>query len=114
MPDVRFGPGAPPFTHLPQSGSGPPEKGKHTGMLSYFHKIKDGRNIYYFANSTDKPVEMDVVLRGKLTLQSWDPYDGTVTDVSSGAIKEGGVPCTRVLLKLGPVRSTFFVEVPAK
>ena len=50
--DVRFGPGTPRFTHLPQSGSRPPAKGTHSGMLSYLHKIKDGRNIYYFANST--------------------------------------------------------------
>jgi hypothetical protein len=45
VPDVRFGPGAPSFEHLPQSGSRPPKEGKHSGMLSYIHKIKDGRHV---------------------------------------------------------------------
>ena len=44
--DVRFGPGAPLFTHLPQSGSRPSKEGETFGMLSYIHKVKDGRNIY--------------------------------------------------------------------
>ena len=54
--DVRFGPGAPAFEHLPQSGTRPRKEGKHSGMHSYIHKIKDGRHIYYFTNSTDDPI----------------------------------------------------------
>ncbi len=110
VPDVRFGPGAPAFKHLPQSGSRPPKEGKHSGMLSYLHKIKDGRNIYFFANSTDEAVATDIVLRGTLTLQSWNPDDGHITGIESTAVIENGSPCTRVRLELGPVRSVFFVE----
>lgn len=108
--DVQFGLGTPLFTYVPQTGSSPPKEGKHSGMLSYIHKFKDGRNIYFFANSTDKSVETDVVLRGKLTLQSWNPNDGRMTDVGSTAVVENGLPCTQVRLELGPVKSTFFVE----
>ena len=108
--DVWFGPGAPPFEHLPQSGSSPPEEGKHSGMLSYLHKIKDGRHVYYFANSTDEAAETDVVVRGNLVLQSWNPDDGHITGVESTAVIEDGAPCTRVRLELAPVRSMFFVE----
>jgi hypothetical protein len=112
--DVRFGPGTPFFKHLPQSGSGPPKKGKHVGMLSYIHKIKSDRNIFYFANSTDETVEVDVVLRGGLTLQSWNPGNGIITDLKSSAVKQSGMHCTRARLKLGPVQSVFFIEVSAE
>jgi hypothetical protein len=110
VPDVRFGPGAPPFTHLPQSGSKPPKEGRHTGMLSYIHKVKDGRNIYYIANSTDENVEADVILRGDITLQSWNPDNGTITAVDSDTVVEDGMPCTRVRLELAPIQAMFFVE----
>jgi hypothetical protein len=112
--DVRFGPGTPLFKHLPQSGSNPPKKGKHAGMLSYIHKVKNDRNIFYFANSTDEAVEVDVVLRGRLTLQSWNPGNGIITDVKSSPLEQNGMHCTLAPLKLGPVQSVFFVEVPAK
>ena len=79
-------------------------------MLSYIHKIKDGRNIYFFANSTDERVDVDVVLRGTLMLQSWNPDDGRITRLESITLTKNGSPCTRVRLELGPVRSMFFVE----
>jgi len=108
--DVRFGPGAPCFTHLPQTGSGPPQKGKHSGMLSYIHKVKAGRNIYYFANSTDDAVDMDVVLRGELALQCWNPHDGTMEDVDTRIITEEGIRCTQVHLKMDTLKTLFLVE----
>jgi hypothetical protein len=108
--DVRFGDSAPRFEHLPQSGSRPPKEGKHVGMLSYIHKVKDGRDVYFLANSTDKGVDMDLVLRGRLRLQSWNPDDGCIADVESVEVVENGSPCTRVRLKLGAVRSTFLVS----
>jgi len=110
VPDVRFGPGAPGFTHLPQSGSRPPRGGKHTGMLSYLHKIKNDRHIYFFANSTDERVEVDVVLRGNLTLQSWNPDDGSISSAESRVVNENGTLCTSTRLKLGPVQSAFLVS----
>lgn len=88
--------------------------GKHGGMLSYIHKVRNDRNIFYFANSTDEAVEFDVVLRGRLTLQSWNPDDGIISDVTSSADKQNGMHCTLARLKLGPVQSVFFVEVPAQ
>lgn len=112
--DVRFGPGAPRFRHLPQSGSSPPRKGTHSGMLSYIHKIKDGRNIYYFANSTDESVVAEVTLRGKLNLQQWDPRTGEITMLATTDLVEGGQTFTNAKLALDPVKSVFFVEALAK
>jgi len=112
--DVRFGPGAPPCFHLPQSGSRPPREGAHSGMLSYLHKVKDGRHIYFFANSTDNAVDLDVVLRGDLALQSWNPDDGRIADLESTTIPDRGTPCSQVRLKLGAIQSIFLVGAPAR
>ncbi|MCF7976210.1 MAG: hypothetical protein K9N55_20490 [Phycisphaerae bacterium] len=108
--DVRFGPGVPRFTHLPQSGSGPPKEGQHTGMFSYIHKVKEGRHIYFMANSTDAAVETEVVLRGDLALQCWNPHDGTRKDVNTRIITEHGILCTQAHLKLDALKTVFLVE----
>ena len=79
-------------------------------MLSYIHKVKDGRNVYYFANSTDEGVEMDVVLRGKLKLQCWNPHDGTMEDVNTRVITEHGIRCTQIHLKMDALKTVFLVE----
>jgi hypothetical protein len=110
--DVRFGTGTPRFTHLPQTGSRPPAKGTHSGMLSCLHKIKDGRNIYYFANSTDEPVHTEVTLRGKMKLQQWDPKTGEITELKTRGLVRNNQHFTNAGLQLDPVRSVFLVETP--
>ncbi len=108
--DVRFGPGVPLFTPLPQSGSSPPKEGKHVGMLSYLHKVKDRRHIYYFANSTDMPVDTEVLLRGDLALQCWNPHDGTMTDLNTRVITDDGTLCTQAHLQMDTLKTVFLVE----
>jgi hypothetical protein len=83
------------------------------GMLSYLHKVKDGRNLYFIANSTDSRVETEVKLRGQLTLQRWDPHTGDVEPLATTAVVEQGQHFTRAPLQLEPVKAVFFVEVPA-
>lgn len=80
------------------------------GMLSYLHKVKGGRNVYYVANSSDERVEMLLTVRGSVPLQRWDPQEGSITAAESSDIVVNGQACTRVRLNLLPVRSAFFVE----
>ena len=82
----------------------------HKGMLSYLHRGKDGRNIYYFANSTDEPVETEVILRGKMTLQKWNPHTGETQPVPTVPTIANGVAFTKAPLQLDGVKSVFFVE----
>jgi len=79
------------------------------GNISYIHKVKDGKAIYFFANSSDAEVDTWVALRGKLTPEIWNPHDGNIgpAEVEHVVGKEG--PVTRVHVKLAPVRSLFFV-----
>ena len=80
------------------------------GMLSYLHKVKDGRQVYFVANSADQRVDMDLTVRGHVSLQRWDPLDGSVAAAETSDRMVGGQPCTRVHLLLEPVKAVFFVE----
>jgi len=80
------------------------------GNLSYIHKVVEGREVYFFANSSDTPVETHVRLRGRLQLERWDPHTGKIAAVESAPLTEHDQPITRVPLSLAPVQSMFLVE----
>ncbi len=81
------------------------------GYVSYIHKVKDGRSIYFLANSSDADVDTWVALRGKVEPTIWNPHDGKIgaAEVEQISGKEG--PVTRVHVNLAPVRSLFLVAV---
>jgi hypothetical protein len=88
-------------------GDVPPLAG---GNLSYLHKVRDGRNLYFFANSSDSAVDTEVRLRGRLDLEAWDPHTGQIRPLSAVHEAEGSEPVTRVRLVLPAVRSVFLLE----
>lgn len=92
VPDVAFDP-------EPRAASG-------NGCLSYLHKVLEGREVWYFANATDDPVETTVVLRGAYRLEWWDPHTGTMTPAEA-TVADG---LTRVRLSLAAVRTMFLVS----
>ena len=96
VPDVDF-------ENAPQANSG-------GGMLSYLHKVKNGADIYYFANSSNDRVDTWVRLRGRRTLQRWDPHSGVMTPAECLQITEKGQDITRFHLVLEPVHSVFLTE----
>jgi len=79
------------------------------GNVSYIHKVKDGQSMYFIANSSDVEMDTWIALRGKLTLEIWNPHDGKIGPVEVEHVigKEG--PVTRVHVRLAPVRSLFLV-----
>jgi hypothetical protein len=82
----------------------------YEGALTYIHKIKDGRDIYFFANSTDEPVDTNVVLRGNKNLESWNPHTGEKSKAQFAASENAGQPFTTVRVVLPALTSAFFVE----
>jgi hypothetical protein len=85
----------------------------YVGSLTYIHKVKDGREIYYFANSSDKPVDTKVALRGNVNVQIWDPMNGKIRPVEQTHSKNAaGQDLTTVPLKLDPVTAVFFIQQP--
>ena len=80
------------------------------GNLSYIHKVMEGRQVYFFANSSEQAIETPLTLRGKLDLEWWDPHTGLMTPASVTLADAVGQPVTRVELRLDPVHSVFLVQ----
>jgi hypothetical protein len=96
IPDVSF-------ENNPQPKSG-------NGVLSYIHKKKDGKDIYFFENSTDDEVNTYVTVRGKIKPTLWDPHDGTISTISDiTSVTKGTEIYTRFPLKLSAINSMFVV-----
>nr|WP_319509480.1 glycosyl hydrolase [uncultured Draconibacterium sp.] len=80
------------------------------GKFNYIHKIKDGKNIYFFTNSSDEEIDIDVIVRGKHKLRGWNPYTGEMTPLENSFKNDSRQNYTRCKLKLGAVSSVFFVD----
>jgi hypothetical protein len=81
----------------------------YDGALTYIHKVKDGRDIYFFANSSQQAVDTNVVLRGAKKLTIWDPHNGTQRAAEFTAGDAGGQAVTTVRLVLPPVTSLLYI-----
>ena len=46
------------------------------GLVSYLHKVKEGRDIYYFINCNSKQVVLDISLQNEMELEVLNPHDG--------------------------------------
>ncbi|WP_162633064.1 glycosyl hydrolase [Echinicola strongylocentroti] len=81
------------------------------GKFNYIHKIKDGRHIYFFTNSSDETIATEVLLRGKLKPSKWDPHSGEIKkEIPFNYVEKNGQVYTRIELDLGGVRSLFMVS----
>jgi len=90
---------------------GPLEKGRaYAGALTYIHKVKNGRDIYFFANSSEKRVDTNVVLRGRKELTIWNPHTGEKEQATLTHAKAGGTDVTTVRLVLPAVASRFYIR----
>ncbi len=84
---------------------------EYAGSLTYIHKIKDNRHIYFFANSSDESVDTKVVLRGALDLSVWNPMNGEILPIEEKYTEtKDGQALTNVSLKLEPATALFYVQ----
>lgn len=87
------------------------EKYSDNGEISYIHKIKDEKNIYYFANSTNDNYNSIINLRGKLDVEYWNPKTGEklpISDITYTTINKQNY--TKFKLKMPATSSVFVVE----
>jgi hypothetical protein len=83
------------------------------GEVSYIHKVHDGHDCYFFANSSDSLVDTKVRLRGKITPRIMDPHTGIISDAQFQNATESGQDVTVVTLKINPIQSLFIRnEIP--
>lgn len=83
---------------------------QYEGALTYIHKVKDGRDIYFFANSSPQAIDTKVVLRGRKSLRIWNPHTGTQEPAEFTAGQANGKDVTTVHLVLPSVSSRFFIQ----
>ncbi len=79
------------------------------GNLSYIHKVVQGRDFYFFGNSSETLVDTHVRLRGGVVPEFWDPHTGRIEDAEYRGEEAHGQKVCRVRLRLPPVRSLFVV-----
>ena len=83
--------------------------GGNGASFCYIHKQKDGRDIYFFTNSSNDSISTPVSLRGRLKLQRWDPFTGETTGLASRRERRRGGTYTHFELDLPPVSGVFVV-----
>jgi len=82
---------------------------EYEGALTYIHKVKEGRDIYFFANSSPQAVDTKVVLRGRKTLRIWNPLTGAQEQAETTPGEVNGQAVTTIRLVLPSVTALFFV-----
>ena len=88
-----------------------PQPSSGNGMFSYLHKIKDNRNIYYFANSSDDRIDTYLCLRGKMHPHLWNVTNGSIANITDARlVKIKGEVYTRFKFSLPAVESVFIVS----
>lgn len=85
---------------------------EYAGSFTHIHKVKDGRDIYFFANSSPDPISTSVVLRGEKALEIWDPHTGERRALESQPGDVDGTKVTVVPLELGGINAVFLISKP--
>lgn len=80
------------------------------GSLNYLHKIKNGKDIYFFSNSSDDVIDTEVWLRGNLKLESWNPHTGKMQELLTEKNTKEGLIYTKAKLTLNPIKTVFWVS----
>ncbi|MES1219161.1 MAG: glycosyl hydrolase, partial [Bacteroidota bacterium] len=87
-----------------------PQPNSSKGVLDYLHKKKDGKDIYFFANSSDDAVNTQAVVRGRIKPVLWNPYDGSTSPIGEVRyVNMGSEVYTSFPLSLTAINSVFVV-----
>ena len=82
----------------------------YEGGITYTHKVRGGKDIYYFANSTDQPLETTVAVRdAKKNLEYWDPHTGSRRPVEATVGENRGTGTTSFSLSLPALHGMFVI-----
>ena len=96
-PDVQFPPN--------------PRLATDLGKFNYIHKIKDGRDIYFFSNSSNEAIETEAMLKGNFQLYEANPHTGDISILmDTEHIKIENQEFTKASLTLSPVSATFWIS----
>ncbi len=77
--------------------------------LEYIHKVRDGKDLYFFANNRQKAYVGVVALKGEHRLTWMDPHTGKSVKALTSSIMRQNQAYTLVDIKLEANRSVFLV-----
>lgn len=80
------------------------------GVFGYIHKKQDDSDIYFFSNSTSADYDGDILLRGEMNPEIWDPYTGKIKRAEYEKVTYRGKIYTKLKLKLKSGTSVFAVS----
>ena len=84
-----------------------PDISVNNGNFTYIHKVLDNKDIFFFANSSDDPIDTQIILRGDLCLEAWNPINAKKQPAKY--TNSNGV--TTLKISLSPIQSMFFVSI---
>jgi hypothetical protein len=79
------------------------------GNLSYIHKYKDDKHVFFIANSSDNSVETKIVLKSAKTPELWNPHTGEIKVPEYEIIKDGNAEGVSISIALEATQSLFIV-----
>jgi hypothetical protein len=90
---------------------GNPAPTSGNGVFGYLHKQKEGKDIYFFGNSSDAPIDTIVTLRGRIERpQLWNPHNGLIVPAEQVSYsKTSAGEMTEIGLKVSPISSLFVI-----
>lgn len=77
--------------------------------MNYIHKRFSGCDIYYFTNTSGDAYHGEILLRGNLSPEEWNPYNGKTKKLVSDGVRFRGADYTKITLDILPSSCTFVV-----
>ncbi len=78
--------------------------------MNYIHKRYAGCDIYYITNTTARPYEQNVLLRGRHQPEEWNPYTGKIHKLTGELVCFRGEIYTKVSVSIEASSCTFLVS----
>lgn len=78
--------------------------------MNYIHKKYAGCDIFYFTNTSGDTYTGNILLRGRHTLEEWNPYNGKTRRLTASLVKFRGEIYTAVELSIEASSCTFVVS----
>ena len=80
------------------------------GVFGHIHKKQDGCDVYFFSNSTMADYDSDILLRGELNPEFWNPHTGKIKRAEYEKVSYRGEIYTKIPMKLASGESIFVVS----
>ena len=80
------------------------------GVFGHIHKRQENCDVYFFSNSTMADYDGDVLLRGELNPELWNPYTGKIKRAEYEKVSYHGEIYTKLPMRLESGTSVFVVS----